>query len=120
MSILKFTGVIHQIKETQQISDSFKKRELILTTEADTNYPQSILIEFVQDKTDLLNGLKVGQNVNVKINLQGREWTNPQGEVKYFNSLKGWFIEKAEGVAEVVPEAKGVAMTEMPEGDLPF
>ena len=113
---MEVTGTVKLIKETQQISDSFKKRELILTTEADTNYPQSILIEFVQDKTDLLNGLKVGQNVTVKINLQGREWTNPQGEVKYFNSLKGWLIEKA----EVVPEAKGVAMTEMPEGDLPF
>ena len=51
------------------------------------------MIEFVQDKTDLLNTYQVGQQVKVSINLRGREWTNPQGEVKYFNSIQGWRIE---------------------------
>ena len=51
------------------------------------------MIEFVQDKTDLLDAYKVGQPVKVSINLRGREWTNPQGEVKYFNSIQGWRIE---------------------------
>ena len=59
-------------------------------------YPQHILVEFVQDKTDLLNNYQVGQNVKVSLNLRGREWVNPQGETKYFNSITGWRIESAE------------------------
>jgi len=51
------------------------------------------MVEFVQDKTDLLNNYAVGQNVKISINLRGREWVNPQGETKYFNSIQGWRIE---------------------------
>ena len=57
-------------------------------------YPQMIMIEFIQDKVDLLNNYNVGQDVKVSINLRGREWTNQQGELKYFNSIQGWRIEK--------------------------
>ena len=60
-------------------------------------YPQTIPVEFVQDKTDLLNNFKLGQNVKVNINLRGREWENPQTkEVKYFNTIQGWRIELLE------------------------
>ena len=51
------------------------------------------MVEFVQDKTDLLNNFAPGQDVKISINLRGREWTNPQGEIKYFNSIQGWRIE---------------------------
>mgnify|MGYP005623948369 FL=1 len=36
----------------------------------------------------------MGQSVKVDINLRGREWESPQGEIKYFNSIQGWRIEK--------------------------
>jgi hypothetical protein len=64
---------------------------VVITTEE--QYPQHIMIEFVQDKTDLLNTYQVGMNVKVGINVGGREWVNPQGETKYFNSITGWRIE---------------------------
>jgi hypothetical protein len=38
------------------------------------------------------NKWKVGDEVEVGINLRGREWTSPQGEVKYFNTIQGWKI----------------------------
>jgi len=57
-------------------------------------------MEFVQDKCDLLNSYQVGQMVKVSINLRGREWVNPQGETKYFNSIQGWRIENLEGAGE--------------------
>lgn len=57
-------------------------------------YPQPINIEFTQDKVDLLSAHKVGDKVKVHINIRGREWTSPQGEVKYFNSIVGWRMEK--------------------------
>ena len=75
-------------------SNGFRKRELVITTEE--QYPQHLAIEFVQDKTSLLDSFKEGEAVKVSINLRGREWTNPQGETKYFNSIQGWRIEKFE------------------------
>ncbi|MDC1317617.1 DUF3127 domain-containing protein, partial [Flavobacteriaceae bacterium] len=73
-------------------SNGFRKRELVVTTEE--QYPQDLLIEFIQDKCDILNSYKVSDSVKVDINLRGREWESPQGEVKYFNSIQGWRIEK--------------------------
>jgi hypothetical protein len=67
---------------------------MVITTEE--QYPQHILIEFVQDKTDLLNAYQVGMNVKISINIRGREWVNPQGETKYFNSITGWRIENVD------------------------
>jgi len=82
-----------------QVSASFKKSELVVTT--DEQYPQHILIEFTQDKCDLLSSYKQGEAVKVSINLRGREWVNPQGETRYFNSIQGWRIER------VAPEGPG-------------
>ena len=84
------SGKVRSVGPIQQVSASFKKRELVVSTEE--QYPQHILIEFAQDKCDLLNNLQVGQQVSVSINLRGREWVNPQGEAKYFNSIQGWQI----------------------------
>ena len=89
---MEVQGKIKLIDETKTYgSNGFRKRELVVTTEE--QYPQHIMIEFVQDKTELLNNFKVGQNVKVSINLRGREWVNPQGETKYFNSIQGWRVE---------------------------
>lgn len=106
---MEVNGKVKVIGETQSFgSNGFRKRELVVTTEE--QYPQDIMIEFVQDKTDLLNAYAVGQNVKISINLRGREWTNPQGEVKYFNSIQGWKIEAVEGV--VMPQAPPVDQTD--------
>lgn len=81
------------IDETKAFgANGFRKREMVITT--DEQYPQHIMIEFTQDKCDLLNNYKPGEPVKVSINLRGREWVNPQGETKYFNSIQGWRIEK--------------------------
>ncbi len=90
---MEVLGRIKVINQPQQVSQSFKKRELVVTT--DEQYPQHIMIEFTQDRCDLLNAFQVGEPVKVSINLRGREWVNPQGETKYFNSIQGWRIEKA-------------------------
>jgi hypothetical protein len=90
---MEVQGKIKLIDETKTYgSNGFRKREMVVTTEE--QYPQHIMIEFVQDKTELLNNFQVGQDVKVSINLRGREWVNPQGETKYFNSIQGWRIEK--------------------------
>ena len=89
---MEIQGRIRQIFPSQVIGQNgFEKRDLVITTEE--QYPQTIIIQFTQQRCDLLNNLQVGQNVKVYINIRGREWTNPQGEIKYFNTIEGWKIE---------------------------
>lgn len=89
---MEVVGKVKVVNPEQQVSASFKKREIVVTT--DEQYPQHILIEFAQDKCDLLSAYKVGEDVKVHINLRGREWVNPQGETRYFNQIQGWRIER--------------------------
>jgi len=82
---VKFKG------ETKDVgTNGFQSRDLVVTT--DEQYPQDILIQFVQGNCNLLEPIKLGDQVTVSINLRGREWTNPEGDVKYFNSIQGWKI----------------------------
>ncbi len=124
---MEVQGKIKMIGETQEFgSNGFRKREVVVTTEE--QYPQHIMVEFVQDKTDLLNNFKVGQNVKISINLRGREWVNPQGETKYFNSIQGWRVESAQegaqGSVPPVPPAQAFEpandLNEEDHDDLPF
>lgn len=89
----EFIGEIHLIKETDAISDSFQKREFIVN-DMDEAYPQVVPFELTQDKVDDILSFKVGDMVKVKYNIRGREWTSPQGDVRYFVSLNAWRIEK--------------------------
>ena len=90
---MDISGKLKLINETKEYGNNgFRKREVVITTEE--QYPQDLMIEFIQDKCDLLNSFQVGQSVKVDINLRGREWESPQGEIKYFNSIQGWRIEK--------------------------
>lgn len=100
---MEILGRIKVINPEQQVSATFKKRELVITT--DEQYPQHIIMDFVQNKTDLLNQYHVGEQVKVSINIRGREWVSPQGETKYFNTLQGWRIEKVSADAPAQPGA---------------
>lgn len=89
---MELQGTIKKIGDLETFNSGFQKKELVLLTEE--QYPQPINIEFLSDNVDLLNGFKEGDKAKIHINLRGREWTSPQGEVKYFNSIVGWRIEK--------------------------
>lgn len=98
---LEVVGKVKYKSGDIQVSASFKKSELVVTT--DEQYPQHILIEFAQDKCDLVDPYQIGESVKVSINLRGREWVNPQGETKYFNSIRGWRIERLAGSPQTPP-----------------
>lgn len=126
---MEVTGKIKMIDQTKEVgSAGFKKRDVVVTT--DEQYPQHILVQFVQDKCDLLNSYQVGEAVKIDINLRGREWTNPQGETVYFNTIQGWRIAKvqAETAAPVqappMPAAAAfppaTSLNEEEPDDLPF
>ena len=125
---MEVQGKIKVIGETQTFgTNGFRKREVVVTTEE--QYPQHIMIEFVQDKTELLDAYQAGQQVKININLRGREWVNPQGETKYFNSIQGWRIENVQhdasnGSVPPVPPAEAFepvdSLNEDEHDDLPF
>jgi hypothetical protein len=93
MSAFKMKGAIKVIKPTQQVSEKFSKREFVVTDMSEAQYPQDIMLEFTQDKVSLLDNFGIGQEVEVSFNLRGREWTSPQGDVKYFNTLNAFKLE---------------------------
>lgn len=89
---MEIKGKIKSIGQIVEVgSAGFKKRDVVITTEE--QYPQHILVQFVQDKCVLLDAFAVDQEVTIGINLRGREWTNPQGETVYFNTIQGWQIK---------------------------
>ncbi|MEZ7837733.1 MAG: DUF3127 domain-containing protein [Flavobacteriales bacterium] len=119
MSNLSVEGKIKRIHDEQVISDRFKKREFVIETEE--QYPQFLMFQLVQDKTNLVDAVKAGDKVEVFFNLRGREWQkDPSSEIKVFNTLDAWRIQKVEAMqAEAMPSAEPVAPA-APEDDLPF
>jgi len=124
---VEVSGKIKVLGDIKTFGDNgFRKREVVITTQE--QYPQHLLIEFVQDRCELLDSFNIGENVKISINLRGREWENPQGDVKYFNSIHGWRIEKEDSSGnDTIPspdEAPGFEVKsdddKEVEDDLPF
>src|SRR5690606_39447315 len=85
-------GKLIEIFDTTRVSDKFQKREFAVEYAENPSYPEYIKFELIQDKCGLLDQFHVGQEVQVHFNRKGRKWTDPQGNVKYFNSLHAWKI----------------------------
>lgn len=122
---MELSGKIKVIDSTKEVGTSgFKKRDVVVTT--NEQYPQDIQVQFVQDKCEVLNGYNVGQEVTIGINLRGREWTNPKGEVVYFNTIQGWNIkaqsseQAPQATAQNAPFPIAPVLNEAEPDDLPF
>lgn len=85
-------GKIRTIKETKSYgAKGFLKRELVVET--GDKFTQYILMEFTQDNCEILDRFKVGDEVKIQVNINGRIWINPEKEEVIFNSINGWRIE---------------------------
>ena len=91
-------GTLAAIMDTQQVKDTFKKRDFVLEI-ADGNYPQHIKFQVTQDRCALLDTMKVGQQVKVLFNLRGRPFQNREGQTVYYTNLEAWRIEGASAAA---------------------
>lgn len=92
---MELTGTIKKLFDVQQVSPTFRKREVVIET--DENYPQVVMCEFTQDRADIPSRYREGDKVTVSINIRGREWTNRDGETKYFVSIQGWRMAPGDG-----------------------
>ena len=107
--MFKLTGTVKVLNSTVQVSEKFSKREFVVT-DTSSMYPQDISFQATQDKCAMLDGIQPNDQVEVSFNIRGREWTSPQGEVKYFNSLEAWRIEKV-GEGNAMPAGGPSAMS---------
>ncbi len=122
MTMLQITGTLRVKNSEQTVSDRFRKRDFVLT-DASSQYPQHITFQLTQDKCSLIDAVNVGEEITVSFNLRGREWKSPQGEIKYFNTLEAWRIERAAQAASTPQEMPMVGINDVPEeykDDLPF
>jgi hypothetical protein len=94
---LEVTGKLHAIFDTAQVSERFTKREFVVSLADNPKYPQLVQFQLTGDRVGQLDAFQVGDDVRLEFSLRGREWRSPRGEVKYFNSLDVWRIERAAG-----------------------
>ncbi len=87
-------GKLHAIFETKQITERFQKREFVVETGDNPTYPQMILFQLTGDRCTNIDSCQLGDNVKVEFSVRGREWKSPGGEIKYFNSLDAWTVER--------------------------
>ena len=117
MSELKLTGRLHKIFPTNQVSDSFKKRDFVIETEGE--YKQMVKFELTQATCDKINSYKEGDQITVHFNVKGREWTNKNNEVVYFVSLNAWRIE-LDGNTVAAPVTSEMPADDSSADELPF
>jgi len=91
----QLNGTIIEIYDEKVISEKFKKREFVLEHAPNPEYPDFLKIEVVQNKTDLRDKYKVGDEVTVDINLKGKKWEKGK-ESGYFNSIQAWRIQSSD------------------------
>lgn len=120
----ELTGTLKLKKDEQKVSDTFKKREFVVTDNG-SNYPQHILFQLKQDKCRLLDNFNPGDEVKVSFFISGREWQK-DGAVKYFTSLDAWRIDGVEkgssssGSQETSYATEAALPATEEQDDLPF
>lgn len=114
---MTISGKIEHIMPEQVISEKFKKLEFVITTQ--DQYPQQILLQFINEKCQLAERMKIGQDATCHINIHGRKHINKEGKENWFNTLVCWRIELGEmpSRSHVTHDADGLPYN---DGDLPF
>ncbi len=118
-------GKVHEVSEVITVSEKFKKREVVIEYAENPSYPEYVKLEAVQDKVNLLDAVKVGDQVEVFFNLRGRPWTDKNGKTQYFNTLSVWRLNVLGGAASATPTPEFAAPADLSaesgaEDDLPF
>lgn len=93
----ELTGKLAVKYETQQIKESFKKREFVMEIAEEINgnvYTNYAKMQLVQSKCELLDRFNEGDAIKVNFNIKGNRWER-DGKVNYITNLDAWRIEPA-------------------------
>jgi len=112
---MEIRGKVHEIGAVQNVTDTFKKRDLIVAYAENPQFVEYIRFEATQDRVNIFDNLSVGEEIEISFNLRGRPWTNKEGVTTYFNSLVAWRVTK---LANTTASAPAPAYGDMPPVDI--
>ena len=110
MDKITIAGTCLVVQDKLEFPSGFTKQVLVVDTGG--QYPQQVPIEFVNDKTQLIENLQPGQDVEVGINIRGNEYHG-----KYYVNLQGWRVETSGQAPAPAPVQEDVLED---EGVIPF
>lgn len=124
---MEVTGKIYSVFDTKEVSDRFRKREFVVELADNPKYPQLVMFQLTGDRCESLSNIGAGDEVRVEFSLRGREWKSPSGEIKYFNTLDAWKVERTAAIVKPTnvappPPQKPADPPQMPlvDDDIPF
>lgn len=122
----EITGKLIEKYDAVQVTDRFRKREFVLETRENvgtSEFVETIKFQLTQDRCDLIDSIRVGDDAKVAFNVRGRRWEK-NGQVNYFNNLEAWKMEKVSADEPVgnmpPPPTEADIPAEEPTDDLPF
>ena len=92
----ELTGKLVAKYDTVQRTETFKTREFAVEKTDEiggrtiTNYAK---FQCVQDKTNIIDRVNVGDEIKVHFNIKGSKWEK-DGKVNYITNLDAWRIEQ--------------------------
>lgn len=105
-------GILKRVGNIED-KNNFIKRLFVIETK--DQYPQTLEFQLTKDRVDIVDVYHIGEEMEAHFNLRGRDWTNPQGEIKTFNTLECWKLVKVAGQTQqdAQVEENEAAMNEM-------
>ena len=124
-ALFEFTGVVKKVNEIQRFDSGFEKQEIVLTDDigVEVRYPNIMCFVFKKERVSLIQGIREGQRVKIVFAIDGREWTDNYGKVRYFTDLTGIKIEvlsAAEKKEESKPPEPPPEAVPSGSDDIPF
>ena len=92
---MEISGKVYEVSPIMEITEKFKKRELILEYSENPQFQEFIKMEAVQDKCSLFDGLQKNDEITVSFNLRGRLYTDKNGKQSAFTTLQVWKLTKS-------------------------
>jgi len=124
---MEIRGHVHEVGQIQQVTESFKKRDLVVSYAENPQFVEYLSFQATQDRVNIFDNLNVGDEVEVSFNLRGRPWTNKEGVTTYFNSLVAWRVTKLASTAAAsapsyndMPAPVDISSSGADDDDLPF
>jgi hypothetical protein len=100
MSEAKVKGHVHLVEETKTFGQKGFRKRMVVLEQDNGRFQNYVPVEFLQDACDQVNGLQVGDEIEVTYRLNGRKWQrDPDSEVKYFLSCEAVNFRVLSGAA---------------------
>lgn len=98
--------ILKWVSPITKVSDTFSKREIVVETIG--QHTQVLVLEVYNDKCADCESIPLGTMVDLRIDLRGRVWTNPQGVSRVINTIVAWKVIPPKTVQPPVPVTQNV------------